>query len=188
MQALFEIFNPDLHDAWADLIVAATPPGCFCHMELRFADGRCFSSREPKGVGWKASIADDPRLWWTLDLPWPESPELIAFCDSLDKLPYWWMGAALSALGEAPQNHAKAFFCSHVCMEILARAGMARMGFIPPPNRAAEYLARVLHQESQLPWDARSKTNAAKLFEAGRRLLVAANDRRSFYLATRSGG
>jgi hypothetical protein len=116
--------------------------GPYYHTEVRFSDGRCFSSQYPDGVRFKQSIDTDDELEWdVLDVPWRETPEVLAWCDLQVGMPYDMRGAINSGIGIDLENP-DAWFCSEIVAEVLSRCCTVFIPRLVSPND----LYRVLKQ------------------------------------------
>jgi len=123
-------------------LVADMTFGPYYHVEVRFADGRCFSSQYPGGVRFKQSIdTSDPLEWDVVDVPWQETQDVLAWCDFQVGMPYDMRGAINSGIGIALENP-DAWFCSEIAAEVLSRCCTLRIPRLISPNN----LYRVLKQ------------------------------------------
>ena len=171
MELLFKRGDVPTATFWDKLILAATG-GPYVHTELRFGDGRCFSSQAPHGVRILDSIdTSDPKLWDVMRLPWKETPELVTWAESQVGLPYDYVGALSAAAGTSVCLAAH-WFCSEISIE-----GMSRVEpeiYIPPlltPEALYNWMFMIFHKAIQVWLDASVKRHHAH----GRRLTNPAN-------------
>ena len=107
----------------AERLIADVTHGPRIHVEVRFADGRCFSSRAPEGVSFLPSIdTSDAHRWEVIDLPWAESDNALLWCSHQIGMGYDWMGAMNSGLGLAWDN-SELWFCSEIVAEVIRQCG-----------------------------------------------------------------
>jgi hypothetical protein len=168
MQLLLKI--ADRSEVWDRLITDATQPGDKCHAEVRFADGRCFSSMQPHGVRFVESIdTSNIKQWEVLDLPWVETLPVVDWCESQVGCKYNFQGAFLSALGRA-HPRAGYWFCSEIVAEVLKRVGMPSLGILPHPNQLEMLVKATLGIKQHLCFSAVSVATAGDFFELAARL------------------
>jgi hypothetical protein len=112
-------------------VIMGATGGPWVHTELRFADGRCFSSELGVGVRFVEYIdTSDPRRWDVLRLPWDETPDILAWCRSQVGKGYDLLGATASAFG-LTLNNAGEWFCSELVPAAISRHPAAPK-VIPP--------------------------------------------------------
>jgi hypothetical protein len=120
------------------------------HAEIRFSDGRCFSSRAPVGPGWVKSIdttTNSPK-WDVVPLPWNETEHAIKFCDSIVGCDYDYLGAGNSGFHISIRD-ANKWFCSQTCIEILSRCGVFGIPPMLNPAGLQKYIQQMLAGENQ---------------------------------------
>src|ERR1035438_10306983 len=129
LELWFEQPAPDDH--WGQLVVAATQPGNFCHVEALLPRG-FFSSRPGSGCGYIKAL-DPAKQWTKLDtgLPLTTAVEMVAESRIGDA--YDWWGDAECAVGRAYPRPGRSF-CSGACYELVLAAGGPVLGSLPSPN------------------------------------------------------
>lgn len=112
--------------------------GPYVHSEILLDDGRAFSSTLQTGVRYLApeAIREELRVhaqyWDVIDLPWPTTPEIYAFCDRECGAGYDVVGAVCSGCGLARQHPTK-WFCSEISAAIITSAsGQQPPGLLCP--------------------------------------------------------
>jgi hypothetical protein len=86
-----------------------------------------FSSGAPKGVRFTSAedtfneLLNHAAYWDIIHLPWIETPEIIAWCESEVGAGYDYIGAFSSGFGLARQHPSK-WFCSEIIAEVVSQA------------------------------------------------------------------
>jgi hypothetical protein len=117
MRLLFLIADPDNDPLGLAIAVSTRKPNAtdpaFCHVET-YSDlrKRCWSATRQEGIRWTDSpylVLPErgepgrlPNLWTEVMLPHPESPEWLAYLDSLCGSRYSDLNSATSAVGASP--------------------------------------------------------------------------------------
>ena len=147
MELLFQYSDGSVIDGIIDTVCrdAHVP----VHVELRFEDGRCFSSQAPNGVRWTQSIntATDIPHWEVIKLPWTETEDAIEWCSAVVGLGYDWIGAANSG-AHIPIRQADRHFCSEVCIAALSHCGVFGIPETLSPADLYRFIKRLLAGES----------------------------------------
>jgi hypothetical protein len=118
----------DRRDLIERAIDDATGRRGFAHVEVRFSDGRCFSSQYPEGVRFLPGIdTSDPAAWTIVEVHWVETPEVLAWCQSQVGMGYDYVGAIFSAL-HVDYRSANSWFCSEIVIEVGSRCRNGLLG------------------------------------------------------------
>jgi hypothetical protein len=171
--------RPDA-DVWERAIMHFTND-VYVHTELRFNDGRCFSSQAPDGVRWLPSLdASDPAKWRVIDVSAPlpqglglvETSELLEWCESIVGKEYDWVGAVDSGVGVPLENPA-AWFCSESSAYGLGLAKRIPQGAIterqqlniprmPCPGALYDWVIGLMHGATENTLEARMASRFVK--------------------------
>jgi hypothetical protein len=148
MDLLFKRGDHPSADVWDRIIMEATG-GVYVHTEIRFEDGRCFSSQAPGGVHIYDEIdVSDKTLWETISLPWSESPTVVHWCESIVGQFYNYVGAIASGIGLAVRI-ADRWFCSESSIEVMSRCGAVGVPQLLCPNALHDYVRGMLRGDSE---------------------------------------
>lgn len=154
MHLMYRRFDETRAKFWERLIAASTY-GPLVHVELRMNDGRFFSSAAGTGVRIlepDAIDASDLSTWEIQTLPWCESPEAVAWAESVVGRPYDYLGALSSGTGLGYSDPGK-WFCSEACIEFLSRCGVLDVPPLLNPNALHDYVRAMLAGADQQELD-----------------------------------
>ena len=123
---------------WKDKAISWWTWGPYSHSEIRFNNGQCISSSPREGQVRFKDINIIPEHWNIINLPFEETPELKAFCDSQIGKKYDWLGIlgfAMFKEYDAGINHHNQWYCSEICAEILRLLGWVDIPYKVSPNK-----------------------------------------------------
>jgi hypothetical protein len=143
----------DRRDLIERAIDDATGRRGWAHVEVRFADGRCFSSQYPAGVRFLPGIdTSDPAVWAVVPVPWIETPEVLAWCESQVGMGYDYAAAVFSAL-HIDYRSADRWFCSEIVIEVGSRCRNGLLG-CPEMLNPADLYDFIVGKTAARPYDA----------------------------------
>ena len=121
-----------------DTLIAAVTGGEFCHCEVRFDSGACFSSEYGKGVRWASInvtefLGNGKLLWEVVPVMRIESQPIIDWCSEQVGKQYDTAGAIAAGLGLDLEETEK-WFCSEIVAAVLLRCGAVGVPTLAPPS------------------------------------------------------
>ncbi len=131
MQLAFRRLTPDSPEIGR--VICLATGGSLYHVEAIFASGSCFSANAPEGVRFLPSLPqDDACHWLKVRVPWPETPNVLDWCEDQVGEKYDYEAALNSAIGIPRRNPGK-WFCSEIVAEICSRCGWCDAPAMPNP-------------------------------------------------------
>ena len=137
--------------SWYSKIIQWYTFGPYCHVELVFANGICFSSSEDDGGTRFKTIDLQPEEWDLIEVPCEPSVEgeIYRFCQREQNSRYDWRGIAFSFLPvPIGWQSADKWFCSEIVAAGLQLGGFLS-GYTPAalsPNQLYRKLVKELGQ------------------------------------------
>lgn len=117
-------------------------PGKYCHVEIRFSDGMCFSSSERDGGTRFKDIDVNLQYWDIMHIPTTEAQEAFIrnWCTARMDKEYDWPGIFGFVIPIFKQKSHK-WYCSEICSRVIFLADLMENKYMQiGPNRMARVL------------------------------------------------
>ena len=140
------IFYLSKYGAAYDKLISVATESRYCHVEIRFSDGMCFSSSFPDGGTRLKKLDVEPTQWDVLTIPTTPEQEAIVrdWCKTQVGLPYDMLGMLCIFL-PGDVHTPGAWYCSNVCATALNKIDVHRYPLKLSPGQMYDITKDFLH-------------------------------------------